>query len=110
MGMATASQWFFNFVVAKSTPTMFATLGKNGYGAYFVYGSFCFVMVIYTWFFVPETKGKLVVILAAFDTLTGLIMTDCIIRTVVGIYGRAFRTGYGAWPVYTDARCALFGG
>ncbi|KAE8406241.1 hypothetical protein BDV37DRAFT_292457 [Aspergillus pseudonomiae] len=57
MGMATASQWFFNFVVAKSTPTMFATLGKNGYGAYFVYGSFCFVMVIYTWFFVPETKG-----------------------------------------------------
>ncbi|KAB8222351.1 general substrate transporter [Aspergillus novoparasiticus] len=57
MGMATASQWFFNFVVAKSTPTMFATLGKNGYGTYFVYGSFCFVMVIYTWFFVPETKG-----------------------------------------------------
>ncbi|KAE8372206.1 general substrate transporter [Aspergillus bertholletiae] len=57
MGMATASQWFFNFVVAKSTPTMFATLGKNGYGTYFVYGSFCFVMVLYTWFFVPETKG-----------------------------------------------------
>ncbi|KAF7622458.1 hypothetical protein AFLA_008995 [Aspergillus flavus NRRL3357] len=57
MGMATASQWFFNFVVAKSTPTMFATLGKNGYGTYFVYGSFCFVMVLYTWYFVPETKG-----------------------------------------------------
>ncbi|KAB8248178.1 hypothetical protein BDV35DRAFT_379219 [Aspergillus flavus] len=57
MGMATASQWFFNFVVAKSTPTMFATLGKNGYGTYFVYRSFCFVMVIYTWYFVPETKG-----------------------------------------------------
>ena len=61
MGMATASQWFFNFVVAKSTPRMFATLGKNGYGTYFVYGSFCFVMVIYTWFFVPETKGKVAV-------------------------------------------------
>ncbi|OJJ31991.1 hypothetical protein ASPWEDRAFT_116928 [Aspergillus wentii DTO 134E9] len=57
MGMATSSQWFWNFVVAKSTPTMFATLGKNGYGTYFVYGSFCFVMVVYVWFFVPETKG-----------------------------------------------------
>ncbi|KAL4894524.1 general substrate transporter [Aspergillus ambiguus] len=57
MGMATASQWLFNFVVAKATPSMFATLGRNGYGTYFVYGSFCFVMVVYVWFFVPETKG-----------------------------------------------------
>ncbi|KAL1610729.1 hypothetical protein SLS60_002399 [Paraconiothyrium brasiliense] len=57
MGMAVASQWLFNFVVAKATPSMFATLGKNGFGTYFVYGSFCFVMVIYAWFLVPETKG-----------------------------------------------------
>ncbi|KAF7541751.1 hypothetical protein G7Z17_g11878 [Cylindrodendrum hubeiense] len=57
MGMATASQWLFNFVVAKATPTMFATLGQNGFGTYFVYGSFCFTMVVFAWFFVPETKG-----------------------------------------------------
>lgn len=57
MGMATASQWLFNFVVAKATPSMFATLGVNGFGTYFVYGSFCFVMVVFTWFLVPETKG-----------------------------------------------------
>ncbi|KAJ4299375.1 hypothetical protein N0V90_004620 [Kalmusia sp. IMI 367209] len=57
MGMAVASQWLFNFVVAKSTPSMFATLGKNGFGTYFVYGTFCFVMVVYAWFLVPETKG-----------------------------------------------------
>ncbi|BCS29714.1 uncharacterized protein APUU_80017A [Aspergillus puulaauensis] len=55
--MATASQWLFNFVVAKATPSMFATLGVNGFGTYFVYGSFCFVMVVFTWFLVPETKG-----------------------------------------------------
>ncbi|RSL73820.1 hypothetical protein CEP54_000006 [Fusarium duplospermum] len=57
MGMATASQWLFNFVVAKSTPSMFATLGRGGFGTYFVYGSFCFAMVVFAWFFVPETKG-----------------------------------------------------
>ncbi|KAM6516067.1 hypothetical protein FALCPG4_014251 [Fusarium falciforme] len=57
MGMATASQWLFNFVVAKSTPSMFATLGRGGFGTYFVYGSFCFTMVVFAWFFVPETKG-----------------------------------------------------
>ncbi|RGP66753.1 mfs quinate transporter [Fusarium sporotrichioides] len=57
MGMATASQWLFNFVVAKSTPNMFATLGRGGFGTYFIYGSFCFAMVVFAWFFVPETKG-----------------------------------------------------
>ncbi|KAM0230812.1 hypothetical protein ACHAP5_011256 [Fusarium lateritium] len=57
MGMATASQWLFNFVVAKSTPSMFATLGRGGFGTYFVYGSFCFMMVVFAWVFVPGTKG-----------------------------------------------------
>ncbi|KAH9229748.1 hypothetical protein K456DRAFT_1740875 [Colletotrichum gloeosporioides 23] len=57
MGMATASQWLFNFVVAKATPSMFATLGTNGFGTYFVYGTFCFIMVVFAFFFVPETAG-----------------------------------------------------
>lgn len=57
MGMAVASQWLWNFVVAKSTPSMFATLGASGFGTYFVYGSFCFIMVAYAWVLVPETKG-----------------------------------------------------
>lgn len=58
MGMATASQWLFNFVVAKATPSMFATLGEGGFGTYFVYGTFCFIMVLFAWFFVPETAGE----------------------------------------------------
>ncbi|KAL3295575.1 sugar transporter [Colletotrichum asianum] len=57
MGMATASQWLFNFVVAKASPSMFATLGTNGFGTYFVYGTFCFIMVVFAFFFVPETAG-----------------------------------------------------
>lgn len=58
MGMASASQWLFNFVVAKGTLSMFATMGQNGFGTYFLYGSFCFTMVVFAWFFVPETKGE----------------------------------------------------
>lgn len=58
MGMATASQWLFNFVVAKATPSMFATLGVNGFGTYLIYGSNCLNMVLLAWHFVPETKGK----------------------------------------------------
>jgi len=55
--IAAATQWLFNFVVARATPTMMVTVGKGGYGTYFIYGSFCFAMFIFTWFFVPETKG-----------------------------------------------------
>lgn len=61
MGIATASQGLFNFVVAKSTLSMFATLGTNGFGTYFLYGSFCFTMALFAWFFVPETKGELLI-------------------------------------------------
>lgn len=75
MGMATASQWLFNFVVAKATPTMFATLGVNGFGTYFVYGSLCFVMVVFTWFLVPETKGMYCDLQTEIGQLT--MLQDC---------------------------------
>lgn len=32
VALAAATQWLFNFVVAKSVPTMLATVGSNGYG------------------------------------------------------------------------------
>jgi sugar porter (SP) family MFS transporter len=57
VAMGASTQWLFNFVVARSTPNMLATLGPDGYGAFFVFGSFSFIMFIFTWFFVPETKG-----------------------------------------------------
>lgn len=60
----------FNFVVARATPNMIATVGKGGYGAYFIYGSFCFSMFVFTWFFVPETKGRS---LESMDELFGVV-------------------------------------
>ena len=57
VSLAAATQWLFNLVVARSTPVMLDTVGANGYGTYFIFGSFCFGMVIFTLFFIPETKG-----------------------------------------------------
>ena len=51
-------QWLFNFVVARATPNMMATMGQGGYGTFFTYGSFCFTMFIFVWFLVPETKVR----------------------------------------------------
>lgn len=54
---AAATQWLFNFVVARAVPTMLVTVGAHGYGTYLIFGSFCFSMFVFVWFFVPETKG-----------------------------------------------------
>ncbi|KAK0668189.1 putative permease [Cercophora samala] len=68
---AAATQWLFNFVVARAVPTMLVTVGSDGYGTYLIFGSFCFSMFVFVWFFIPETKG---VSLEAMDKLFG--MTD----------------------------------
>ncbi|KFZ18595.1 hypothetical protein V501_01124 [Pseudogymnoascus sp. VKM F-4519 (FW-2642)] len=57
VALAAATQWIFNFVVAKSVPLMLKNVGNKGYGTYFIFGSFSFAMMIFVWFFVPETKG-----------------------------------------------------
>ncbi|EDU49897.1 ProP Permease of the major facilitator superfamily [Pyrenophora tritici-repentis] len=57
VAIAAAVQWLFNFVVARATPNMMATMGKGGYGTFLTYGSFCASMFIFVWFFIPETKG-----------------------------------------------------
>ena len=66
---AAATQWLFNFAVARATPVMLNTVGKGGYGTYFIYGSFCFAMFVFVWFLIPETKG---VSLERMDELFGV--------------------------------------
>ncbi|KAG8631772.1 hypothetical protein KVT40_000912 [Elsinoe batatas] len=57
VALASATQWLFNLVVARATPNMLATVGRGGYGAFLIYGSFCFSMFFFVWFLIPETKG-----------------------------------------------------
>ncbi|KAL1990508.1 hypothetical protein VTN49DRAFT_6347 [Thermomyces lanuginosus] len=52
-----ATQWLFNFVVARAVPSMLVTMGSNGYGTYIFFAVFCFSMGVFVWFFIPETKG-----------------------------------------------------
>jgi hypothetical protein len=57
VSISAATQWLFNLAVARATPVMLQTVGSNGYGTYFIYGSFCFIMSVGAYFLVPETKG-----------------------------------------------------
>ncbi|KAM3539860.1 hypothetical protein ARSEF1564_007230 [Beauveria bassiana] len=57
VSLAAATQWLFNFIAARTVLTMQSTMGRAGYGMYFLFGSFCFLMGVFVYFFVPETKG-----------------------------------------------------
>ncbi|KAK2734994.1 hypothetical protein FQN55_002323 [Onygenales sp. PD_40] len=57
VALAAATQWLFNFVVARAVPVMLVKVGNHGYGTYMIFSCFCFSMFVFTWFFIPETKG-----------------------------------------------------
>ncbi|KAF2681321.1 quinate permease [Lentithecium fluviatile CBS 122367] len=57
VAIAAATQWLFNFVVARATPNMMASAGSHGYGAFIIYSCFCYAMFFFVWFLIPETKG-----------------------------------------------------
>lgn len=37
--------------------TMQTSMGTAGYGMFFLFGTFGWIMGIFVWFFIPETKG-----------------------------------------------------
>ncbi|TVY30333.1 Quinate permease [Lachnellula hyalina] len=51
---AAASNWLFNFLVARFTAQMFTAMG---YGVYFFFASLMMCSIVFTFFLLPETKG-----------------------------------------------------
>lgn len=54
---AAASNWLWNFVISRSTPTMFAQMGASGFGVYLFFGFMQVAAIFYVLFLLPETKG-----------------------------------------------------
>ncbi|ETI27832.1 hypothetical protein G647_00281 [Cladophialophora carrionii CBS 160.54] len=51
---AAANNWFWNFIIARFTPQMFAAMS---YGVYMFFASLMLCAAVYVFFLVPETKG-----------------------------------------------------
>lgn len=51
---AAASNWFWNFIIARFTPQAFT---KLGYGFFFLFAALSFLSVFFVFFLLPETKG-----------------------------------------------------
>ncbi|KAL5341875.1 hypothetical protein BJX70DRAFT_395242 [Aspergillus crustosus] len=55
VGMGSATQWLFNFVVTKFTP---AAISNIGWRTFIMFGVFCTAMGAWVLIFVKETKGR----------------------------------------------------
>ncbi|ESZ94537.1 putative MFS quinate transporter [Sclerotinia borealis F-4128] len=99
VAIAAATQWLFNFVVAKAVPTrVLVTVGRAGYGTYFIFGSFCFSMFFFVWFLIPETKGLSLEKMDDLFGITELIRKgdgDVESRVGDGDVGRVWGIGHG---------------
>jgi len=58
VGLATASNWLWNCIIAVITPYMVGTdKGNLGARVFFIWGSLCVLCFLYAYFLVYETKG-----------------------------------------------------
>ncbi|KAG5786719.1 hypothetical protein H9Q69_014202 [Fusarium xylarioides] len=55
MAITTSATWMCNFIIGLVTPDMLANLG---WGTYIFFAAFCLLALLFTYFFVPETRGK----------------------------------------------------
>jgi hypothetical protein len=55
MAITTSATWMCNFIIGLVTPDM---LDKVKWGTYIFFACFCLIALGFTYFFIPETKGK----------------------------------------------------
>ncbi|KAL7808770.1 general substrate transporter [Trichoderma aethiopicum] len=55
MAITTSSTWMCNFIIGLVTPDMLETLK---WGTYIFFAAFCLIGLVFTYFCVPETKGR----------------------------------------------------
>lgn len=82
--VAISVNWLFSFTVSKLTPIM---LDRITYGTYLVFGVWCIIMVVWTYFCLPETKGY------ALEDIRYLFERDTIVRAIQDAPGGRFLLG-----------------
>ncbi|KAL8860522.1 MAG: hypothetical protein Q9178_003182 [Gyalolechia marmorata] len=55
VALSTSSNWFHNFLIGLITPPL---VQNTGFGAYTFFAVFCLLSLVWTFFFVPETRGR----------------------------------------------------
>ena len=55
VALSTCSNWLNNFIIGLITPPL---VQNTGFGAYTFFAVFCLLSLLWTYYFVPETRGR----------------------------------------------------
>lgn len=55
VAISTCTNWITNFCIGLLTPPL---VQNTGFGAYVFFAVFCLLSLVWTWFFIKETKGR----------------------------------------------------
>ncbi|KAF9885640.1 hypothetical protein FE257_012731 [Aspergillus nanangensis] len=96
VGMGSATQWLFNFVVTRFTP---AAISNLGWRTFIMFGIFCFAMATWVFFAIKETKG---LALEDMDILFGAIDAGTRAQDVENLQRKAELAGDGESPKHGE--------
>ncbi|KAL1740219.1 hypothetical protein HDZ31DRAFT_47927, partial [Schizophyllum fasciatum] len=97
LSIAVMINWLFSLTISKVTPLM---LQNITYGTFLLFGIFCFIMVAWTYFCLPETQG------VALEDIKYLFERDVLVRAIQDSPGgRVFLGGKRA-PLMEEVRQA----
>lgn len=89
--VAVSINWLFSFTISRLTPVM---LENITYGTFLLFGMCCVIMAVWTYLFLPETKGY------ALEDIKYLFEKDVIVRSLEDAPGgRVFLGSKRATPV-----------
>lgn len=57
LSMTTAANWFFNWLLSYITPYLTGALNPKQSNVFWIWGSFCWLALVFVYFMIYETKG-----------------------------------------------------
>ncbi|KAL0081492.1 general substrate transporter [Phycomyces blakesleeanus] len=97
MSISTSANWMCNFIMGMITPPMLAGIH---YGTYVFLAVFCVLSFLFTWFFIPETKG---LSLEEMDNIFGGEMANSDSNLMSRVREEVHQQGVPARPVDTTS-------
>lgn len=92
ISITTSTTWMSNFIIGLVTPDMLATMK---WGTYIFFAAFCAMAFTFTYFFVPETRGKSLEDMdVVFGDFAAHQQKSRLLEIAAQLEGRYFNTGH----------------
>ncbi len=98
VALATCSNWFNNFIIGLITPPLVI---NTGFGAYTFFAIFCLLSLIWTFYFIPETKGR------TLEAMDQYVFSELILPRLYHTLGREIGLEVVQLPQMSNTDCEI---